>query len=323
MIVLPALHGQVHVEPGRSGSPESHAHSPRIDTARFQRGSQADAEPVPRETGTVASGLRAPAGAHAAGRLCAAGPATRGTIGGLLPDAYIGMPRGDLRSDPQNTRVLTDETGQRYIAAGKHYYAVRNDPANRTWRVVQLQDRAKPGIPVQPGSTGEWQVRHEIGVPGGRPLPTRAQIENDHRETEATLADLVARRRNVQQDIRDDRNLIRRFEAFQLGTRADRQSIRNDIDFWQGRSEYFTRAAGHNAADPSFQTALEHARRQIERNRTSMQGLQRLIDESDTHIDALRSRFEWMSADLQHIRESIPRANHRLAELASQLNDFE
>jgi hypothetical protein len=243
-------------------------------------------------------------------------------IASTLPDAYIGTPRGDLQSDLQHAGVLTDEAGQRYIAAGKHYYGVRNDPANGTWRVMQLQDPAKPGIPVRLHPAGQWRVRHDIGLAGGRPLPTRAQIENDLRATRATLEDLFVRRYDVRRNIGDTHDLIGRYGAFQVQTHADRQSARNDLDFWQRLFEYFTAAAGRDATDPSFQTTLEHARLQIERKRNLMQALQRMIDEYDRHVGTLRSRIDTMNAELEHIRESILRTNRRIAQLASQLNDF-
>jgi len=327
MITIPALRVQVHVEPGRMGSPESHTALPRIDTPRFERGQQAQAAPSSRDAGPAAGGQRPPVGSHAAGRRPAGASATpasdAGTIASTLPDAYISTPRGDLQSDLQHAGVLTDEAGQRYVAAGNHYYAVRNDPANGTWRVVQPQDPAKPGIPIGLDPGGQWRVRHDVGLAGGRALPTRAQIENDLRQTQATLEDLLDRRFDVYRRIRDTNDLIRRYDAFQVQTRADRQAVRTDLDFWQGMFDYFTTAVGRDAADPSFQTTLEQARLQIERKRNLMHALQRMIDEHDTHLGTLRSRIDTMNADLEHIRQSVPRTNQRIRQLAAQLNDFE
>ncbi|GAB7522114.1 hotdog family protein [Paraburkholderia sp. 2C] len=325
MISLPTLHVQMHVEPYRAGSPESRVPLPRIDTQRGQRGQQAQAEPSSRDAGTVASGPLAPVGLRAAGRQPAAATASAAAapIAGTLPDAYIGTPRGDLRSDPQHVGILTDESRQRYVAVGQHHYAIRNDPANQTWRIVQLRDQTKPGIPVRLDPTSQWRVHHDIGLTGGRPLRTHAQIENDLRETRATLEDLLARHSDVRQDVHDALGLIRRYETFQTQTHADQRVIQNDVDFLQGMSEFFARQIERGNADPSFQTALQQTGLQIERKRTSIQALQRMIDEGDAHIGTLRSHIGEMNADLAHIRESIPHTSQRVAELASQLNDFE
>jgi hypothetical protein len=323
MTGIPVLHVQVRVEPGRTGSLKPHAPPPRSDTQGLPHGQQAQAEHSSRGAETAASGpRRTPAGLRAAGRQSAVATIAAGSTGSRLPDAYIGAPQGDLRSDPQHAGVLTDKSGQRYIAAGKHYYAIRNDPENETWRVVQLQDGAKPGIGIRRDMAGEWQVRHDIGLPGGRPLPTHAQVENDLRETRATLGSLLVRRLHVRQNILDDLGLLRRYETFRTETRTQLQSVREDIDFWQGMSEYFAGAVARRDADPSFQSALDEAHLAVERKRNSMQALQRMIDEADAHIGTLQSRIDRTGADLEHIRDSIPRANQRIAELAAQLNDF-
>jgi len=322
MIVLPPLHDQVHIEPGGTGSAEIPAPPRRIDTPGVERGHEAQAEHGSRDAGTAASGPQRAASFRGAGRQAAAPMATAGTRSGTLPDAYIGAPRGNLTFDPRNAHVLMDESKQPYVAVGQHYYAIRNDPANGTWRVVQPQDPTKPGIPIRPDRAGEWQVHRDVGLPAGRPLLTRAQIDNDLRETRATLDDLLVRRLDARQNIRDTYDLTGRYETFRQQMRADQQSLRDDIDLQQGMSDFFARQIGRGNADPSYQTALEQARLQIERRRASMQSLQRLIDDADTHIDTLRSRIAGTSADLDHIRESIARADRRIDELTSQLNDF-
>jgi hypothetical protein len=324
MIGIPVFHVQVHVESGRTGSSEAHAPAARIDTQDLQRGQQAQAESSSRDAGTAASGRsRSPAGSRAARRQSAAATVAAGSTGDALPDAYIGAPQGDLRSDPRHAGVLIDESGQQYMAAGKHDYAIRADPAHETWRVVQLQDGAKPGIPIRLDAAGNWQVRRDIGLPGGRPLPTHAQIENDLREMRATLNVMRARRLDVRQSIRDDRGLLQRYETFRTEMRAELQSARDDIGFWQGRFEDLTRAIARNTADPSLQTALNGARLEVERRRNSMQARQRMIDEADTYIGTLQSRIDLMRSDLEHIGELIPLATERIERLTLQLNDFE
>jgi hypothetical protein len=324
MVSIPALHVQTHVEPFHAGSQESHVPLPRIDTPGVERGDpQAQAEHPSRDAGTAAGGVRPPVGSRAAWRQSAAATPLAGPFASTLPDAYIGTPQGDLRSDPRHAGMLTDESGQRYIAAGQHYYAIRNDEANRTWRAVQLQDQTKPGIPVEPDPTGKWRVRHDVGLAGGRPLRTHAQIETDLRETLATLEHLLARRFEARQGIRDAQGQIRRYQTFQAETRAEMQSISIELGFWQRMSEFFEGAAARNQADPSFQTAREQARLHVERRRTSMQARQRIIEEADQHIVALRARTDAMRADLEHISESNRLVNQRIEELAAQLDDFE
>jgi hypothetical protein len=93
----------------------------------------------------------------------------------MLADAYIGTPKGDLRSDSRYTGMVIDESGNRYVPIGKHYYAVRNDPANGTWRAVQLQDPAKPGIPIRQDREGNWSTHGDAGLRGGSPDDIRVR----------------------------------------------------------------------------------------------------------------------------------------------------
>ncbi|CAB3746427.1 hypothetical protein [Paraburkholderia solisilvae] len=178
MIALPVAADRIHPEPCQSGSLETQPAAPHAAADSRARSCQTPAqrEPEPRGGSAMSSG-RPPDGPRSAGRR--AQIATRGIAGtpGGISGAYIGTPSGDLRSDPRHAGLVIDASGQRYVSIGRHYYAVRNDPANETWRAVQLQDPAKPGIPLVRDRTGNWKPHNDTGLPGGSPNDPRIEAE--------------------------------------------------------------------------------------------------------------------------------------------------
>jgi hypothetical protein len=325
MIVFPTLHGQVHVEPGRAGSPEvlvrhpPDTHVPGVQhPAPAQAGNtQQHGVPAAREP-LPAAGSRMPGRQQPRLATGAAGGAH-----GTLPDAYIGTPQGDLQSDLHRDGVLIDASGQSYVPVGNHYYAVRNDSANGTWRVVQLQDPVKPGIPVRRDAAGTWRVHSDAGMPGGRPVPTHAQIDNDLRATQATLNQLTGRRTLFKQDLRALHQLLHEYETFQQETRADLQVASDRLQFSEGMAAYFTRQVERGNPEPSFRTTRDEARRDAERARTAVRGLRQLIAHGDTRIGALWSHIVATRADLHQTVAPILHATERVAELHRLLNDSE
>ncbi|MFC0401621.1 hypothetical protein [Paraburkholderia rhizosphaerae] len=248
---------------------------------------------------------------------------TNGTRAISLPARYIGMPQGDLKSDPHHPGVLTDETGQPYVPIGDHYYAVRNDAANGTWRAVRLQDRATPGIPVRRDPEGQWRPHHEVGMRGGRPIPTRTQIASDLRATQASLHELTLRRIGQRQHIFDLRDMLRGHETFRDEARADLDAVRSERDFAQGMAGYYARQLERGDPEPSMRTGLERMTERIDIMTGGMAGLQRLVDQTATHIATLRTMITTTTAELEHTSESILRARQRIEELESISSDVE
>ncbi|CAB3746431.1 hypothetical protein [Paraburkholderia solisilvae] len=316
MIRLPALHEDAHVTPDITGAPET-------GVPPFQRQSPPQDRNTRQSTGRPLPQRLRGAGFSAPARQTRLATGTAVNLRGPLPDAYIGTPKGDLRSDPRHAGVVLDESGQPYVPLGGHYYAIRNDPANGTWRAVQLQDPAKPGIPVRRDPAGAWQVHADVGAPGGRPVPTRAQIDQDLQATRASLDDLIERHVDLRQEVEASRDVLHRHEAFQQETLADLQSVRDHLDLSQGMADYFARQVARGDADPSFRTALEQAEGRVQHARSALTGLLHLIDESEMHIDALQSRIATSNAELRQIVESIVYARQRLDQLRHQLDDFE
>jgi hypothetical protein len=170
MNVFPTLHGPVHVEPGGTRSSRNHAgvpETPTPDTQREDSGRPPDTQRLVTSSSTEH---------RATGRRTHANAQTTGLRSGSLPDAYIGAPKGDLRSDERHPRMVVDESGARYVSIGERYYAVRRDPADSTWRAIQLQDPAKPGIPVELTAAG-WRPHAKTGLRGGSPNDPRVEVE--------------------------------------------------------------------------------------------------------------------------------------------------
>jgi hypothetical protein len=138
--------------------------------------------------------------------------------GPLLPDAYISQPQGELRSDPRHAGMVVDQSGQPYVALDNRYYAVRNDPANGTWRAVQLQDPAKPGIPIRQDRSGNWQLNADIGLPGGSPTDShstmiRQDLERRRDELNGELASLTHAERDALMLVERFDSVVRFFEG--------------------------------------------------------------------------------------------------------------
>ncbi|WP_244220833.1 hypothetical protein [Paraburkholderia aromaticivorans] len=85
----------------------------------------------------------------------------------VLPSRYAAQPSGTLQSDPAQAGVLIDATGQRYIQDHGQSYPVRYDTANQTWRVVQRDKPAEPGVPVERQPDGSWKPHDAVGLRGG------------------------------------------------------------------------------------------------------------------------------------------------------------
>jgi hypothetical protein len=212
-----ALHGQVHVEPGRTGSAAIHVREP--ETSAPGARSEYDARTL-RTPDTQRHIARPPAGHGAAGRLMRPTPQAAGTPSSLLPDAYIGTPKGDLRSDERHPQILVDESGAKYVPIGNRYHAVRRDPANNTWRAVQLHDPAKPGIPVELTAAG-WRPRAEVGLRGGSPNDPR--VEAERQALECARNDI---RRAIDMYIDQERDALRTIDGLDRDVQRAEDEVR-------------------------------------------------------------------------------------------------
>jgi hypothetical protein len=78
--------------------------------------------------------------------------------------------------------VMVDTKGKEFIVNGDHGYPVRYDTANRTWRIVQPDNPAKPGIPVTRRDDGTWSVNSDVGLKGGGDTRSQRVSELTHRK---------------------------------------------------------------------------------------------------------------------------------------------
>jgi hypothetical protein len=67
-----------------------------------------------------------------------------------------------------NLDGIYSQGNQRFIRDGDHFYPVRFDEANSTWRVFKPDNGAKPAIPVS-YQDGQWQLHGGVGLRGGAP----------------------------------------------------------------------------------------------------------------------------------------------------------
>ncbi|CAB3771553.1 hypothetical protein [Paraburkholderia humisilvae] len=316
MIRFSTFHGGTRVEPGSIGTPET-------NVPDLQSQQPARAEQTRRSTGHTAGGPLPSAGSPVHGRPARAATGAAGNATGYLPDAYIGVPKGDLQSDPRHAGVLIDETGQPYVPVGGHYYAVRSDTTNGTWRAVQLQEPVKPGIPIRRDAAGNWHPHGDAGGPGGKPLPTRAQLQSDLRATEATLHELTVRRIGQRHDMFDLRDMLHEHETFREDTRAGLAAARSELALSRGMAEYFARQIERGDPDISFRSGLERMAHRIEDATRAIAGLQRLIDQAGAERVRLRSRIAAANADVERTTEEILRARIRLIELDGLSNSLD
>jgi hypothetical protein len=77
--------------------------------------------------------------------------------------------------------MVVDEAGARFVPIGNHFHAVRHDPANSTWRVVQLHDPHRPGIAVELTAAG-WRPHAKVGLRGGSPNDPRIEAQRQRLE---------------------------------------------------------------------------------------------------------------------------------------------
>ncbi|HEY3600168.1 MAG TPA: hypothetical protein VGL08_21970 [Paraburkholderia sp.] len=139
-----------------------------------------------------------------------------------MPAGYIGRPHGNLQPDPRNPGIFFDDGGQRYLQSNGNPYAVKYDRTNDTWRAVQLDDPAKPGLPVKQDADGNWSSHSEVGGLGGDPVDPshpNAQaimhLQQQYTQLEQTHQALVVNEQNRRQSIAD-------LEAYE-------QTIQDDI----------------------------------------------------------------------------------------------
>jgi signal transduction histidine kinase len=323
MIRFPAFHVEPHVEPNLRGSPGTAAQphetgpadSPRKPSAQTGNARQHGEPPGRQAPASTAS--RIP------GRDTRPGMGSSARSRPTLPDAYIGSPRGDLRSDAGQAGVWVDESGQRYASIGQHEYAVRYDAANGTWRAIQLQDRTKPGIPIRRDDAGNWQVHGEVGLPAGQPIPTRAQIMDDQRAMEATLTGLRARRAPLTQELHRLQNLRDEHAAYRREARDNLRELRDALQFSEGMADYFARQIERGNQDPSFRNALDAMVDDAQRLRTAITQIQLLHDHSHAYSETLPPQIAAARAELQHTASSILHAARRILDLGQLARELE
>ncbi|WP_168790478.1 DUF6543 domain-containing protein [Paraburkholderia aromaticivorans] len=89
--------------------------------------------------------------------------------GGMLnvPNTYVSKPDGQLSPDSQSRGVYRDGKGQAFIRQEGKTYAVAYDKDNETWRVRSPEAGTKPSYPVRLNSNGKWELKPDVGLPGG------------------------------------------------------------------------------------------------------------------------------------------------------------
>jgi hypothetical protein len=206
MFVFHASPARIHPEPGRSGPfdalPATPQHAP--DFHEPNRQIPASPEQGPHDSSGT-SPNRAQLGPRVAGRSTQPASADSAGTPNDVSAAYIGKPNGDLHRDARHAGIVVDALGQRYAPIGSYYYAVRYDPANQTLRAVQLQDPAKPGIPIA-RDHGNWKQHGDIGLPAGSPNDPRVEaarrsFEASRTECMVHAQELTAQERDALQNI--------------------------------------------------------------------------------------------------------------------------
>jgi hypothetical protein len=114
-------------------------------------------------------------------------PAGHAAPGQTLPIRYTREPNGALLPDTDHAGIYMDETGQRYLKDDKFTYPCRYEGG--TWRIVQPDDPAKPGIPVRPDEHANWSINREVGLPGGgdEKSPRFTELTNRKRSLELQI----------------------------------------------------------------------------------------------------------------------------------------
>jgi hypothetical protein len=252
MNVFHPIPGRIHVEPARSVQFDTPPAAPHpIDIHAFNRHATTRRENVPRTGRRTADDL---------------------------PRAYIGTPKGDLRSDPRYMGIVVDESGKRYAQIGAHYYAVRNDSANGTWRAIQLQEPAKPGIPIRRDRAGNWQPHDDTGLRGGSPNDPR--IEAERQALERSRNDYLDRIRGLSAQ---EHSVLALIESIS----AERQGAENLMRQMQPGA---ANAAEHERTLDQIKQRLSHAETTLRTARDALYIANGKVREIDRNLSLLPPR---------------------------------
>jgi hypothetical protein len=215
----------------------------------------------------------------------------------VLPSRYAAQPSGTLQPDPAHAGVLIDSKGQRYIQDHGQSYPVRYDTANQTWRVVQPDKPAEPGVPIERRPDGSWKPHDAVGLRGGgnesRDRHTAVgdeqkayQIQQAHQ----TLAHLQTQLQTVTQDVLSTARRLEEIRGLQTTTEQRK------ADLLQRKN----------------QTEQESA--------NLIAQLQQLESTGQPHDPQVDMRIRELRDRRQTIRAELTRFNDDMAKLRGELN---
>ncbi|MGQ5522080.1 hypothetical protein ACUHMQ_02345 [Chitinimonas sp. PSY-7] len=105
----------------------------------------------------------------------------------ISPFNAFGEEMDKYRSPGPRDGILPNEEGiyidenLKYLKSGEHYYPVRYDIDNATWRVYFPDNPVKPAVPVR-YVNGKWEIHSDVGLRGGGPykIPKSTNDETSH-----------------------------------------------------------------------------------------------------------------------------------------------
>lgn len=191
-----------------------------------------------------------------------------------VPARYARKPNGELRTDTDHAGIYLDGTGQRYLKQNKTTYPCKHD--GQTWRIVQPDDRQKPGIPVKLDEHGVWRLNANVGLPAGGD------------EKSPRFTELTNRKRSLELDVMRSENRWRQLNAQYLDVRRRWEEAERKLQSLRPQD-------GHSPSDMrpySDAIALEHQKLDLERER-----------------DMEHSKYNYARMDLRSVEDELTSLN--------------
>ncbi|CAB3757013.1 hypothetical protein LMG29542_02978 [Paraburkholderia humisilvae] len=134
-----------------------------------------------------------------------------------LPSRYASRSKDALKEDSRHLGIYLDDIGQQYLRDKGKNFPARHDATHQTWRIVQPDNPAKPGIPVNRNDDGSWSMTRDVGLPGGGDTRSQrfSELTNRKRSLESEIAHSQGRSYELQQ----------RYDAAKFRFQAVKRSI--------------------------------------------------------------------------------------------------
>ncbi|CAB3750312.1 hypothetical protein [Paraburkholderia solisilvae] len=198
------------------------------------------------------------------------------------PQSYALAKLPDEYSHSPTPGVMVDAKGREFIVSGDRGYPVKYDASNRTWRIWQPDNPAKPGIPVTRSDDGTWRIHSDVGLKGGG--DTQSQ----------RFSELTNRKESVEAEMRrcQDRMMQLDRRSTDLARRCD------EID--RRVAELERRSHGPASAEILYESA---------RLRADALMLKREEDEINRERSSESSKFSYANIELLSIRRELDSIN--------------